>query len=307
MVDFATLAAAAPLPYPFSVIILTICLIALAIGAVLDIRTREIPDWINYGLIFFGLGFHLIYSLVTWNWMFMLYGVAGFLAFVAIAYLMFYAGQWGGGDAKLLMGLGAMIGIGFSFQKAPFLVMFLVYTLVAGSFYGFIWSIAKAVKHRKPFSAELKRLLAKGSTRRIRIALIAFGLAMIAWSFFVHEFPLKMLILSFFIFLFLFFYLWIFVKAVEKACMLKYVEPEQLTEGDWIAKDVVVGGKYITGPKDLGIEKKNIAKLIALKKKGKVKKILIKVGIPFVPSFLIAFLLAIFYGGIFAAVWSLLG
>ena len=54
------------------------------------------------------------------------------------------------------------------------------------------------------------------------------------------------------------FYLWIFIKSVETTSMFKYVEPKELTEGDWIAKDYKVDGKYICGPKDLGIEKRQI-------------------------------------------------
>jgi len=77
--------------------------------------------------------------------------------------------------------------------------------------------------------------------------------------------------------------------------MLKYVEPKELTEGDWIAKDIKVKGEYITGPKDLGIEKKQINKLIKFYKLGKIKKVLIKEGIPFVPSFLLAFIVTYFW------------
>ena len=80
--------------------------------------------------------------------------------------------------------------------------------------------------------------------------------------------------------------------------MLKYVTPDKLTEGDWIAKEVKVNGKYITGPKDLGIEKKQIRKLVSLYKKKKVKKILIKEGIPFVPSFFIAYLVTLMFGNL---------
>lgn len=92
------------------------------------------------------------------------------------------------------------------------------------------------------------------------------------------------------------FYLWIFVKAIEKSCMYKLVEPPKLTEGDWIVKDIYVGGKYVTGPKELGISKKQIKQLIEFYKKRKVKKILIKEGIPFVPSFLIAFIVTLMFG-----------
>ena len=94
------------------------------------------------------------------------------------------------------------------------------------------------------------------------------------------------------------FYMWLFVKAIEKVAMLKYVTPDKLTEGDWIAQEVKYKGKVITGPKDLGIEKKQIKKLVSLYKKKKLKKILIKEGIPFVPSFLIAFIITIIYGNL---------
>jgi len=80
--------------------------------------------------------------------------------------------------------------------------------------------------------------------------------------------------------------------------MLKYVEPNRLTEGDWIAKEIKYNGKYICGPKDLGIERKQINELIKLYNQKKIKRILIKEGIPFVPSFLMAFVITIMYGNL---------
>ena len=90
-----------------------------------------------------------------------------------------------------------------------------------------------------------------------------------------------------------------FVKSVENSSMYKYVTPNKLTEGDWIAKEIKIDGKYISGPKDLGIEKKQINQLINFWKKGKIKKILIKEGMPFIPSFFIAFIITLIYGNIF--------
>jgi len=48
----------------------------------------------------------------------------------------------------------------------------------------------------------------------------------------------------------------------------------------------------------LGIEKKQIRKLIELYKKRKVKNILIKEGIPFVPSFFAAYVITLIYGNL---------
>jgi len=97
-------------------------------------------------------------------------------------------------------------------------------------------------------------------------------------------------------------YLSVFSKAVERAGMLKLVKPEVLTEGDWIAKNIVVGKKTIAGPKDLGISKKQLAQLMKLYRQGKVKRVLMKVGIPFVPSFFAAFILTVVYGNVFAII-----
>ena len=45
-------------------IVVMVCLAGLVIGAITDIRTREVPDWINYSLIAAGVGFNLIFSIV---------------------------------------------------------------------------------------------------------------------------------------------------------------------------------------------------------------------------------------------------
>jgi hypothetical protein len=81
--------------------------------------------------------------------------------------------------------------------------------------------------------------------------------------------------------------------------MYKRITPDKLTEGDWIANNIKIDGKYISGPKDLGIEKKQINQLIDLWKKGKIKKVLIKEGMPFIPSFFIAFIITLIYGNLF--------
>ena len=80
--------------------------------------------------------------------------------------------------------------------------------------------------------------------------------------------------------------------------MLKYVITKELKEGEWIEKEVKINGKYITGPKDLGIAKKKIRLLMNLYKQKKVKKILIKEGIPFVPSFFIAYIVTLIFGNL---------
>ncbi len=268
--------------------------ISLVIASITDIKTREVPDWLNYGLIIFGLGSRLIYSIALSDINFFLYGLAGFFVFFIIANLMFYSAQWGGGDSKLLMGLGAVIGLNFNFNEMPFILIFWINIILIGAIYGLLWSFAVAFRNRRSFLKDLKSRAKKSA--KIRRYLLIVCLAVLLSAFFIDSISTRVLLVIFVFSILLIFYISIFIKSVEKVCMLKLIEPEKLTEGDWIAKDVFVNKKRICGPKDLGIEKKQIKQLINLKRKGLVKKILIKEGIPFVPSFLVAFIVTLLLG-----------
>ena len=159
-----------------------------------------------------------------------------------------------------------------------------------------MWSIYLVFKNRKKFSGEFRKFLAGSKIVKFKYYLAALVAIAAAVSFIVHDIAVRVMMLSLALVALLTFYMWAFVKAIEKSSMYKSVEPSKLTEGDWIVNDIVVNKKYITGPKDLGISKAQIRKLIELYKRKKVKKILIKEGIPFVPSFLIAFVITIIFG-----------
>jgi hypothetical protein len=76
--------------------------------------------------------------------------------------------------------------------------------------------------------------------------------------------------------------LFAYTRAVEHSCMIKKINPQDLTVGDWLHEDLFVGGKKIR--KDWQGVSKNELNLI--KKKYK-RKILVRYGVPFTPSFLI--------------------
>jgi len=262
-------------------------------GSISDFKTREVADWSNYGLIVFGIAYNLMFAIMQNNYWFFLNSLIGFGIFFLLAVIMFYSGQWGGGDSKMLMGLGALYGLNFN---QTFLLHFIINTLIAGAFYGILWSFFIAIKNRKKFSKEFMKLF--NSNRKTRkLLLIVIPLMLIA-ALIIRGFPgftIGVLAVG----IYSIFYLWLVIKSVENACMYKLVEPDKLTEGDWIAKDVKYQGKVVTGPKDLGISKKSISKVKKLYRENKIKKILIKEGIPFVPSFLLGWLMTILFGNLF--------
>ncbi|HII71150.1 TPA: prepilin peptidase, partial [Candidatus Woesearchaeota archaeon] len=268
-------------------------LVVLIAGTYCDFRWREVPDWVNYGLILAGVGFRLITTIITKDYTFLLYGLYGFIAAFLIAILMFYTGQWGGGDSKMIMGIGAMAGLSLSIDA--FFIGFLVNTLIFGALFGLAFSVYLVATHWSAFRKDFRRLYKEKRKRKYFVwALTAALLLVSVFSPWIIKMPLVVIAGL----LFISFYTFIYLKAVEKSCMLKYVSPEELTEGDWIAEPIHVGKKYIAGPKDLGIELEQIAQLKAYKKKKLIDKVLIKVGVPFVPSFLIAFVVQYLWGNV---------
>jgi prepilin signal peptidase PulO-like enzyme (type II secretory pathway) len=284
------------------VLLVIIGVVVLIVGTVTDFKVREIPDWVSYSAIIAGLGLRLLYSVATFDWSFFLLGLLGFAVFAALGIFMFYTGQWGGGDTKLLMGIGALFATYPNFLlnyfnpylKYSFLLAFLINLVLIGSFYGLLWSVVLSIKHRKNFVKEFANVTKEVPIKKIRRAVLILLAAALVSSFVIRNLFFQITVLSFALIIFLTFYVWVYVKVVEKACMHKYVPPSKLTEGDWIAKDVYIKGKRITGPKDLGISKESIKKLL----KGKVRRVLIKEGIPFIPSFLIAFIVSLIWGNV---------
>jgi len=274
-------------------IVYVVIIVALIAASVNDIKTREVPDWLSYSLIAIGFAVRLIFSLIYSEPVYILEGLFGFGVFLGLSLLLFYAGMWGGGDSKLLMGLGAMLGLSYTNVLESFIVIFFIMMMFAGSIYGLIWSMMLALSHKKKFVRMFKAIFHHEKIhvfRRVLAVFLVAALILYLLTFQSYNPYLNMAYVLLLFLVLLIFYLWIFSKAVEMACMYKWVKPAQLTEGDWIVNDVVVRGKRITGPKDLGIEKEQIAKLMKLK----VKNVLIKEGIPFVPTFLIAFVLTLF-------------
>lgn len=260
----------------------------LAIGSYTDVRTREVPDWVSHGFIYLGFALNIILSIIYKELYFIVYSILGFALCLALGWAMYKLGQWGGGDSKVIMGIGSIVGLN---PQSLFLITFLVNSIIVGGVYGIIWSLIVAFRNWKAFKKTYKETTATKKIVKIRLALyVVVVVGLLSGFAFFPGFKMEIVGLTALIFLLV--HLWIIIRTVEKSCMIQEISPLKLTEGDWIVEDVFVKGKRITGPKDLGIEKEQIAEL----KKLGVKKVKVKYGIPFVPSFLIAFILAVIVG-----------
>lgn len=276
-----------------NIILMTVALLVLMIASYTDIKTREIPDWLNYSLIFAALGIRGIFS-VHLGWNVLLSGVLGLTAFFVLAFIFYRTGQWGGGDSKLLMGMGAVIGISWPMQNSSLnLLWFFISLLFIGSIYGLVWMVVIATRKRHVFLSKIERKFTR--KHKIHLALLIMILVVIVLGI-AYNHLIFMTLLPVGIY-----YLLIFVNAVESNCFINKIKIERLTEGDWLAEDVFIGGKNFMSKRTLS--RQDLHELYSMKKQRKIDYVTIKEGIPFTPSFLCAYLTILLGGNIFA--WAM--
>ncbi len=274
-----------------SLSILLVSLFVLITAVVSDLRTLEVPDWINYAGIGAGLGIHTIYSLQGWTYLPTLSSIAGLLIGLALASLMFYTGQWGGGDAKLLMAMGALIG--FEKNIFGFGAGFIVNLMIFGAVWGLVWSFGLGIKNSGKVWRTYLALRQKKAYLKLRWMTIISTALLLAACFIFKEVQLELFALAAFTYAMSQFT--IFAKSVELTAMHKWVTPDKLTEGDWLVHAVKSGKTEVIPPK-LGLEKKQVKILQKLYKEKKINKVLVKYGVPFTPSFLLAFVTTMIWG-----------
>lgn len=263
------------------IFLLVLAGIWIIFAVVQDLKKREIADWLNFSLIIFALGFRFFYSLFAENgFNFFYQGLIGFGIFLVLGNVFYYSRLFAGGDAKLMMALGAILPFSPSFfENLNIFINFIFIFLFVGAVYGLVWSLFLCFRNWKLFK---KSFASKFEKNKKLIYLAMFGglivmvLGFLNWILFFVG-----------VLIFIFPYFHFYAKAVDDSCMVKKINSKDLTPGDWLYRDIKIGKEIIKATWD-GVNKKQISKL----KKHK-KFVLIRQGIPFSPVFLISFLIII--------------
>ncbi len=279
------------------------------LGAVHDLRTREVPDWINYFMIIFGLSGYLIVSIMEWSvWPFIQSLGAAFVFYI-IAALMFYSGQWGGGDAKMLIGFGALLPVypvvlanWFSpiLSFWPFFVTVFFNIVLVGAALSLLAVLYLVSKHPKEFLREMEQQVKTHKNWIFAVALVLF-IPITMYFIWLELFLTSMLS---WIVLGLFLLIFLAARAIEKTCMIKKVKVKKLTIGDWLAKDVMINNKLVCATNRTGLTEKDLTKLKILAEQGKLKNVQIRSGIPFIPSFFLGLTVALVFGDLILIIIS---
>jgi len=281
----------------YEVIFLSVlALIWIIFATIQDLKTREVANWLNFSLIIFALGFRFFYCLFsqTQGFSFFYQGLIGLGIFFVLGNLLYYGRMFAGGDAKLIIALGAILPFSESFLlNLKIFILFFFIFLFVGAFYGLSLSVILISKNFKQFKKEFYKKLKKN--KRVIYFTMFLGLLLIAFVFI----EILLFFLGILIFLLPPFYL--YAKAIDEACMVKKIKTNQLREGDWLYKNLKVGKKLVKTNWN-GLTNQEIKEI-----KKKYKEVKIKQGIPFTPVFLISFLILIylyFFGmGLWNSFW----
>ncbi|MEM4703097.1 MAG: A24 family peptidase [Candidatus Pacearchaeota archaeon] len=274
------------------IIVTVIATIWLITACVTDIKKREVADWLSFSLIAIALTIKTITSLLTSKYYYLIYSLFALGIFIFLAFLFYYSKAFGGGDAKLLMAIGACFGtrplfattnttsLGFS---EPFLLTFIINLLFIGALYGILFSIILAVKNKKKFLENYKKF----NKDNYKIFYFVFSIILFILAFIFKAYNLIILAVIFIILP----YVFSLVRASEQL-MIKVKGWRELTEGDWLVQEIKIKNKIIKPTAD-GLTKEDIS----LIKKAN-KKVLIRDGLPFVPAFVLALLTSLFIGNL---------
>ncbi|MBS3073003.1 prepilin peptidase [Candidatus Pacearchaeota archaeon] len=266
-----------------------------------DFKKREIPNWLNFSLLIFALAFRFFYSVFSNDYGYILWGLIGFGVFFVLANLFYYGRLFAGGDAKLMMALGAIILFTNSwFDNMLIGFLFVICLLSFGAIYSTFFSVALAFGNMSRFSSDFRKRIYENKTYLLLdfLVLVLF----IIFGFFTNENMLFLVGAIIFALPFVYYY----TKSVEQSCLLKYISHKDLMPGDWLAREIKFkikpGNKVkVISPSWEGLS----AYDISLIKKYYNKQVLIKQGIPFSPAFLLAFIVLILIKYLWASDWGL--
>ncbi|AJF62417.1 MAG: Peptidase A24A prepilin type IV [archaeon GW2011_AR20] len=274
-------------------IVVIISLLWLIYASYQDFKTREVPDWISYSLIIIASAFYLIKSFALKDSGFILQSSFGLLIFYLTGSLMYYTRQWGGGDVKLLSALGALFPV---YPKEllnyfnpnlnlPFLLILILNLVIFGALYSLIFSFYLVLKNRKKikFSFKINKIY----------SIIAILFVII--QFFSYDLISKLLFLFLALIILIYPYLKNYIRVIEDKIMKKRIPASELTEGDWILENIYYKEKLIYNKNNPGVSNNEIK----LFHKYRIKNVLIKEGLPFIPSFLLSLIFSFIFGSLF--------
>ena len=276
----------------FDIAIFLTALIGSTVAALYDLKTTEVPNWVFYIIMAFGIPLVILKIFFGGSVDTLILSTVTGLGLFALGYGMYRTGQWGGADMVLLGLIGFMIPsinlVGTASVAFPVGLSFLVNLFVVGAIYMIIYAVIYALRERnviKNFYVGIKNsskimLAASGAMGAVFGGVMVYSNSAVPGLFTVDEifrFISIPIILTASLFV-----VYNFAKAVENFGFKKKIPVSKLRVGDML----------LTEKKLVGITEAQVKKI---KKSGK-RTVWIKDGVRFIPAFPMALLFTLFAG-----------
>jgi len=247
-----------------------------------DFKAKLVPDNLVYGMIGLGILIRLVQAFLS-GFESVYFTLTTFLIYSVIGFVFYRFRGWADGDFGMFVAISLFLP---SNQTAPWPAYFSYISNLAfiGVAYAFIYTIYLG------FQPKIFRYWSKGMTQPAWFISFVLGILL--------GFATNILGLTYvpgFVFGFITYPL-IMVSTSLNKFMKRWVLPKELETGDWVLEDVRVGRKVVISKDNPGLSREQIIELEKLYDKGRVKKVLIKDGIPFIPVFFLSYLASVFYG-----------
>lgn len=241
----------------------------LSAASFFDFKSREVPDFISYVFIAGAVLLIVALSIYTGSIQTLEFIPLSVALLFGFAYLMYRLGQWGGGDVKLMLGL-AFLFTSISIKSNLSFVNLFINVLLFGGAYGLLLiMVLGALRYR-----EMKKQL-----KTYDYALFAVGAVAVVLIYLLFPYPFDVLLALMVLLLAMIRYIYL----ISERLMYRDVSVGRLTEGDWLAEDIINDGKVVMRKANTGLTAGDIEKL---KREG-LKKVSVRIGLPFVPGILI--------------------
>lgn len=243
-------------------------ILAGILAALTDLRTGEIPDWITYPLIAFGI----IAGLLEANWLGLGIGALVF----GIGYLLYYGGKIGGGDVKLFTGLAFAMPF---YNGVVFILPVLLYSALTAVVFLSVYYTVKLVRLKKLDLKENRQGIFNAAI--IGIALIAYFWIMLNSGFFQMQNALVLAVPMAFALVFM-----ALEKSIRKSFFAKSAKVKDLEEDELIAWDLLP--EKTKKLLDLKFKRIIDEKLKAELRKAKISEIMVYRNLPRFAPFILA-------------------
>lgn len=222
-------------------------LISLIFTSITDIKKREVPDFISYFLIFSGLLIYTVKSTILFSLSPIISCITGITLSYFFSAFLCYTGQWGGGDAKLLIGLTSILittpayySNKLNIGNIEFLLLFIIGIFLFGSIYTLIYSIVLVILNPKKVYLSFKAKVI--SNKSITMIVSVTSILLILFSN-LFNYSLKITLLTIGIMSIIFLFLFLLLKAIEESLFILNKKSDELVEGDWVIEDVFIENK----------------------------------------------------------------